>query len=78
MIRSAIALAGVSSGERSFGRPYNNQMEPARPMVLCDHVAEARGSFGALYGQRKKVLGSFLHSHRSGREDLLLIADLDV
>src|SRR2546427_6500644 len=38
-------------GEGSFAVPYNTRMEPSRSTVLCDHVAEARGSFAALYGR---------------------------
>jgi hypothetical protein len=33
-----------------FAELANTQMEPTRPTVLCDHVAEARGSFVALAG----------------------------
>lgn len=32
--------------------PYNIRMEPARPRILCDHVAAARGSFGTLDGDQ--------------------------
>ena len=31
-------------------RPSNIGLLPTRSTVLCDHVAEARGSFAALYG----------------------------
>jgi len=46
VVRNAVPFAGVLSEMGSFERPSNSRMEPARPMVLCDPVAAARGSFG--------------------------------
>jgi hypothetical protein len=42
-------------GEGSFAVPYNTRMEPSRSTVLCDHVAEARGSFAALGGRLHEI-----------------------
>jgi hypothetical protein len=35
VIRTGLVASGVSSGEGSFAGPYNNQMEPSRPMVCA-------------------------------------------
>ena len=56
-----VALVGVSSSRGSFDGPSNTQMEPSRPMVLCDPVTAARGSFATLYGQKTKDFGSVFH-----------------
>ncbi len=51
----------------SFSGPYN-QMEPARPTVVCDHGAVARGSFGTL---DRKQMSKFARNHHVGPQGYL-------
>ena len=62
MVRSAEpSVSGVMSRDHIVWAA-NNQMEPSRLTVLCDHVAAARGSFGAL--PHNKPAGRYTRRHR--------------
>jgi len=62
VIRTGIALAGVSFGEGSFRGAYNIALEPARPSSCAIHVAQARGSARAL-GRTTRMSRTAVNPH---------------